>query len=351
MIKYRVKGNFLSENRKYQEICSEYFTDDKNVFAARKKAYNYFNSFIKLLVEDFKIDFNKTFQNETSIIVNNETIDLKFNYGLAIQFTFDEIEFYEIDYFGIYDSNFYDAIALGLSMEMEFYKESKFDIENPKTITYCNKQEWEEGYTEDEPTTFDILETSFDFSDKSDAYWWLTFKEKEDLIKEKDLIKSSFKQGENSFVEYKPALLYNFKTNSASIGVKNIIAKVICSFLNSNGGILFIGVNNEGEIVGLDDDFSLSNKEDKFDFFRLEFENLLFQFFDKSVYNYIIADFNFDYEKPFFSIKVKPSDVPFFLLNKRDEKKEFYIRTITSSVLIEDLQELVNYCLIHWNKN
>ena len=42
MIKYRVKGEFLSENGSLQNICSEYFIDEKNPFVARQKARNYF---------------------------------------------------------------------------------------------------------------------------------------------------------------------------------------------------------------------------------------------------------------------------------------------------------------------
>src|SRR5690554_7408280 len=162
-------------------------------------------------------------------------------------------------------------------------------------------EEWTEGYTEDESTTFEILETSLNYSGKDKPYWWLTIDKKKELVRnyiEEKQLEKAFQYGENNFIEFKPSLLYNFKTKQASIGVKNIIAKVICSFLNSNGGKLLIGVSNDGEVQGLDYDFSLKNIENEFDFFRNEFDNLLFQFFDKNVHNYIKADFNPDYGKP-----------------------------------------------------
>ena len=354
MIKYRVKGEFLSENGSLQNICSEYFIDEKNPFVARQKARNYFLNFIDLLLNDFEIDFEKTFKNDTIIHLESQSFRHTFNYGIALEFTFDEEEFYEIDYYGIFDNYKYDDVNIGLETEFDFYKENKFHYENSSIITYYNKGEFEAGETENEPSDYEILETSLDFSNKDKIFWWFSEEELQKFIKrrtEEIEVEKSLKFGENSFIEFKPSLLYNFKTKQASIGVKNIIAKVICSFLNANGGKILIGVNDKGEIQGLEYDFSLKNKENEYDFFRNEFDNLLFQFFDRNVYNFVKADFNTQYGKPFFEISVKPSDFPFFLLNKKDSSKEFYIRTITSSVAINDIEDIVKYCLTHWRKN
>ena len=354
MIKYRVKGQFLSESGTIQNICSDFFEDFENPYNARKQAIKYLNNFIDLLITDFQIDFQSTFQKKEKFEIDGEIRELIFKYQLAVEYTIDNINFYDIDYYGILESSSYDSVALGLETEFSYYKENNFKYENSKIITYCNYGEWTEGYTEDEPTTFEILNTSVDFENKENPFWWLTNDEKKQLIenyKQEKQVENAFQFGENNFIEFKPSLLYNFKTQKASIGVKNIIAKVICSFLNSNGGKILIGVNDSGEIQGLDYDFSLKTKENEFDYFRNEFDNLLFQFFDRNVYNYIKADFNTDYEKPFFIISVKPSDIPFFLINKKENTKEFYIRTITSSVQIFDVEEIVKYCLTHWRKN
>lgn len=357
MIKYRINGKFLKVNGTMQNICSDYFQDSENPFIARNNAVNYLNNFIDLLINDFKIDFEATFEKKTKLELGGEFIDIVFKYGIAIEFTIDDMDFYEIDYYGLFDNHFYDNIALGLEVEFNYYKDNNLYFENSKSLTYCNFGEWTEGHTEDEPTTFEILETSIDFRNKEEPFWWLSNNELKTLAKkvverklEDSQIEKAFEFGENNFIEFKPALLYNFKTKQASIGVKKIIAKVICSFLNSNGGKLLIGVNDSGNVQGLHYDFSLSNKENGFDFFRLEFENLLFQFFDKNVYNYIKSDFNSNYDKTIFEISIKPSDTPVFLLNKKENTKEFYIRTITSSLQINDIEEVVKYCLTHWKQ-
>lgn len=353
MIKYRINGKFLTEKGNVQNICSEFFKDSENPFLARNNAKKYFSNFKDLLLIDFKIDFKSTFNKKIKFDIDNKIHELDLKYGIALEFTFDEIDYFQIDYFGIYNNDFIDSIALGLQTEFDYFEENSFYFENSRQITFCNMGEWIEGHTEDEPSSFKILETSIEFDNKNKPYWWLNNKEKREFIQkivEENQIEKAFVFGENSFIEFKPALLYNFKTKQASIGVKNIIAKVICSFLNSNGGKLLIGINDNGEIQGLENDFSLTNKKNKYDFFRLEFDNLLYQFFDKSVLNYIIADFNTNREEIFFEISIKPSDIPFFLLNKKENTKEFYIRSIASSLIINDIEEVVKYCLKHWKK-
>lgn len=349
MIKYRINGKFISKGGNLQNICTEFFQNEENPFTARKIAINFLNNFIEVLLIDVELDFKNTFVEKRKLNFNGEISEIIFKYGIAVEFTIDGEEFYKIDYFGNYDNSLFDEVALGLETEYECYVEKNFQFDNSKVLTYCFLEE-------DESSRFKILQTSIDFSGKEETLWWLSEQEVRNLLeeiierkKEEYQIEKAFEFGENNFTEFKPSLLYNFKTQQASIGVKNTIAKVICSFLNANGGKLLIGVSDSGKIQGLDYDFSLSNKENKFDFFRLEFDNLLYQFFDKNVFNYIRADFNTDYDKIFFEISVKPSDVPFFLLNKKENTKEFYIRTIASSQIINDIEEVVKYCLIHWS--
>jgi len=55
-------------------------------------------------------------------------------------------------------------------------------------------------------------------------------------------------------VEFNPALFYNFSSGEAGIGIKGIISKAICTFLNSRGGFLFNGFADKGEIQGLEFD-------------------------------------------------------------------------------------------------
>lgn len=182
MIKYRVNGQFLSENGTMQKICSDFFEDLENPYIARKQAIKYLDNFVDLLINDFHIDFQSTFMEKSKIEIDGEVYEPIFKYKLAVEYTIDNIEFYDIDYYGILEHSSYDYVALGLETEFNYYKENNFKYENSKIITYCNYGEWTEGYTEDEPTTFEILNTSVDFENKETSFWWLTNDEKKQLI-------------------------------------------------------------------------------------------------------------------------------------------------------------------------
>ncbi len=155
--------------------------------------------------------------------------------------------------------------------------------------------------------------------------------------------------GEGNNVEFKPALLYNFKTKSAGISVKGIIAKAICSFLNSNGGFLFIGLNDDGRPQGLEWDFSLANGKKPKDFFRNEFDQMIEHFLGFSVVSNIDSDFYEIDGKDVFIAFVAPSKKRPVFLNTR-EGKEFWVRGNAGNRQLSNIEELVNYCIDKWSK-
>lgn len=153
--------------------------------------------------------------------------------------------------------------------------------------------------------------------------------------------------GEGNQVEFKPALLYNFKTKTAGIGVKAIIAKAICSFLNSNGGFLLIGLNDDRKPQGLEWDFSLANGKNPKDFFLNEFDQMIEHLIGFSVKSNIDSDFHEIDGKEIFLVTVAPSkNRPVFL--KAKEGKEFWVRGNAGNRQLSNIEELVNYCIDKW---
>lgn len=158
--------------------------------------------------------------------------------------------------------------------------------------------------------------------------------------------KDIINKGESNSIEFKPCLIYNFKTNAAGISVKYIIAKAICGFLNSNGGVLFIGVTDNGEIQGLNDfDYSLFDGKNGQDKILLELDSLISYFFNLSVKPLINSSIEKIEGKDILVIGVTECSKPVFLRNKRyDEiKKEFYIRMNASTRQITDIEEIIEY--------
>jgi len=153
--------------------------------------------------------------------------------------------------------------------------------------------------------------------------------------------------GENNQIEFKPSLLYNFKTQKAGITPKFHIAKTICAFLNSNGGVLFIGVTDKGEIQGLDFDYSLFPDKNSKDKILLELDSLIAYFLGLSIKPFIDSKIETIEGKDVLILVVSESYKPTFLKNKRDDKieKEMYIRMNASTHLLSDNEELVEYVL------
>ena len=343
MIKYIVKGDLEKRT-----IEAQYFYSSKNPIEAREEAFSYFLNLVEILEdsgENLVIETEYSLEDGSSVIIPKKL-------GVELVCIINEKDEFTLDFYGnFYETMISNDIAHGLREEYEFYLKHNFDTKNyVEKIKYCDSEFFEEDGTE----SFYILKTSYNLTEKDKAYWWLNIEEKRELIKnliEERKLENSLINGESNTSEFKPALVYNFKTKTGSIGVKHKIAKSICGFLNSNGGYLHIGVNDNKEIIGLEPDFSLCDKNDEFDWFKLEFDNMIFQFFDESVWNYIKADFNREQETIFFTVKILPSNSPYFVRNNRTGTKEFYIRNTASTKEIKDIEEIIKYSLSHWKTN
>ncbi|MEM8900093.1 MAG: RNA-binding domain-containing protein [Bacteroidota bacterium] len=62
------------------------------------------------------------------------------------------------------------------------------------------------------------------------------------------------RQGESDSVEFKSTLRWNLFTNKKDKNIEHAALKTIAAFLNTQGGILLIGVDDSGEVLGLEKD-------------------------------------------------------------------------------------------------
>lgn len=77
-------------------------------------------------------------------------------------------------------------------------------------------------------------------------------------------------KGETAYVEFKPAIWYdydramhdpNYKCKKEEIVSDNIV-RTVAGFLNADGGTLFIGVSDDGNAYGLEEDIKLTRRKD-----------------------------------------------------------------------------------------
>jgi hypothetical protein len=153
------------------------------------------------------------------------------------------------------------------------------------------------------------------------------------------------KKGENDYVEFKSSLAYCLKEKRSMDYVKHNIAKSINAFLNSEGGKLFIGISDDGSILGLTNDYSIISKENNKDGFLCVLDNIVRDYLGKEYMQYLEKKFIEIDGKEIFLIEVTPSSKAVYLNDKG--KEQFYIRGSASSQPLS-MKESHDYIIMHW---
>jgi len=73
-------------------------------------------------------------------------------------------------------------------------------------------------------------------------------------------IQKIISEGEGDQVEFKSSLRWDYKANRVNKNLEYVITKEISGFLNSEGGVLFIGGDDNGNILGLKNDYKTFKK-------------------------------------------------------------------------------------------
>jgi hypothetical protein len=150
-----------------------------------------------------------------------------------------------------------------------------------------------------------------------------------------DSIRRLINGGESSTLEFKSTIRKNL--NSGKFGKEIEIAwlKSVTAFMNSDGGILLIGVNDDGEICGIaKDEFS---NEDKC---QLHFKNLINAHIGPGFTRYIHLKFCHFGDKTILVIECERVRKPVFLSIGKTE--DFYIRSGPSSMKLT-MSSMVSY--------
>jgi predicted HTH transcriptional regulator len=122
------------------------------------------------------------------------------------------------------------------------------------------------------------------------------------------------------------------------------IAKTISCFMNSKGGILLIGVDDEGNELCLENDLGQLEKGN-FDEFELHLTNVINTYLGKVSRAFVNMKFERVNDKEVAAVLVRKSPRPVFVKHKG--KKEFYIRSGNSCQPL-DIQDANLYIQDHW---
>jgi hypothetical protein len=78
----------------------------------------------------------------------------------------------------------------------------------------------------------------------------------------RESISAMIQRGESDRLEFKSSARWNMHTAQRDERIEMVIAKAVAGFLNTSGGTLLIGVNDDGEPVGLVNDFAVVKSPD-----------------------------------------------------------------------------------------
>ena len=136
-------------------------------------------------------------------------------------------------------------------------------------------------------------------------------------------------EGESEELEFKSSLRWDIKLGTVNKDLQNSVLKTIAAFTNTRGGTLLVGVSDDGNALGLENDYiSLQGNKDQF---QLHLRNILNSNFDSTfVANHVEIRFPKLNDIEICQIEVKASTTPKMvsIKNKNGQANEkFYLRS------------------------
>ena len=132
-------------------------------------------------------------------------------------------------------------------------------------------------------------------------------------------IKSLISEGESDRVEFKSTLRWNLKTERSEKGIEKAWLKSVVAFLNTDGGVLLVGVGDDGDILG-----TAADQFDNDDKYLLHVNNRIQQHLGLECSSFIRFHLVPVDEKNVLLVECQPSPSAVFL--KIGKEEEFYVR-------------------------
>ncbi len=160
-------------------------------------------------------------------------------------------------------------------------------------------------------------------------------------------------KGETEYVEFKSSLRWDYRQEIVNKVLENVILKSINAFANAKGGKLIIGVDDEMQILGLQNDFNTLKKKDA-DYFELHLRKLINNQYGIAFSNENLSMSFYDIDGDIIClIQIVAAESPVFLKTKNKQGAEiekFYVRSGNASQEISSLTEINEYINIRFDK-
>ena len=159
-------------------------------------------------------------------------------------------------------------------------------------------------------------------------------------------VRSLIAGGENATLEFKSSARWDVRENKANKVMEQIVVKTAAGFLNvESGGTLLLGVEDDGNVLGLENDYKTLGKRPNRDGYENWLTTLLLEEFGKDASPLIRISFHDTDGKEVCQLALKPSPRPMFVKDGNGE--HLYIRAGNSTRLLST-REAVEYCKQRW---
>ncbi len=149
--------------------------------------------------------------------------------------------------------------------------------------------------------------------------------------------------GESATLEFKSTLQWDVVEQCVNKALRFSVLKTIAAFMNSSGGTLVIGVEDTGDIYGLENDLKqFKGSSDQFD---QTITNLLSRYIGAEFSSFVGIRFETVQDTPVCVVDIKNGMQPAFLEEQGERK--FYVR-LGATTRALDPQETVNYISMNW---
>ena len=152
------------------------------------------------------------------------------------------------------------------------------------------------------------------------------------------------KLGESTTLEFKSTLQWDVIQNQQNTGLRFSSLKTIAAFLNSDGGTLIIGVEDDGTVCGLQRDLDLV-KDKALDGFEQTLMNLISSHIGPEIARQIKIRFEELDGRHVCAVNVDKAAEPVFMEGPRG--KEFYVR-LGNTTRALDAEEMHTYLRSNW---
>jgi hypothetical protein len=137
-------------------------------------------------------------------------------------------------------------------------------------------------------------------------------------------IKKLIKEGESQNLEFKSSVRWDVRQGIENKDLEKVIVKTITGFMNAEGGQLVIGVEDNGNVLGIENDYRILGNADS-DKFERHITQLIINNVGKEYVQFMRISFEKIEGKDVCLITVRPSSKPAYMTYTGIE--EFYART------------------------